>query len=128
MRLSLEPLTFDYAAGQAIMVGNHGQSKKKPYSIANSPEEARRDRRIELLVGVDDAGAAGAHLTMEPGTRVDIEGPLGTFTFPANPVEKRFVFIAGGTGIAPLRAMLRHALAIPHREVGVFYSARTADE
>jgi ferredoxin-NADP reductase len=38
------------------------------------------------------------------------------------------VFIAGGTGIAPLRAMLRHALLIPHRDIGLFYSARTPDE
>src|SRR5205085_1084236 len=42
--------------------------------------------------------------------------------------ERRFVFIAGGTGIAPLRAMLRHALTIPHRDIGLFYSARTPDE
>ena len=49
---------------------------------------------------------------------VDVEGPLGSFTFPADPEERRFVFIAGGTGIAPLRAMLRHALDIPHREIG----------
>jgi len=38
------------------------------------------------------------------------------------------VFIAGGTGIAPLRAMLRHALRIPHREIGLLYSARGPDE
>ncbi len=38
------------------------------------------------------------------------------------------MFIAGGTGIAPLRAMLRHALAIPHSGIGLLYSARTADE
>jgi len=63
-----------------------------------------------------------------PGDRVDVEGPLGSFTFPDNPAERRFVFIAGGTGIAPLRAMLRHALGIPHDRIGVFYSARTPDE
>src|SRR5262249_25049975 len=37
-------------------------------------------------------------------------------------------FIAGGTGIAPLRAMLRHALAISHRNVGLYYSARTPED
>jgi len=45
-----------------------------------------------------------------------------------SPEEHRFVFIAGGTGIAPLRAMLRHALAIPHRDIGLFYSARTPED
>ena len=53
---------------------------------------------------------------------------MGSFTFPADPEERRFLFIAGGTGIAPLRAMLRHALAIRHREIGLVYSARTPDD
>ena len=128
LRLDLERQPFDYAAGQAVMVGVHDQAWRRPYSIAAAPEDARRDGWLELLVGVDANGDAGAHLTLEPGARVDVEGPLGTFTFPAAPVEQRFVFIAGGTGIAPLRAMLRHALTIPHRDVGLFYSARTPDE
>ena len=59
---------------------------------------------------------------------MDVEGPIGAFTFPPDPEEMRFVFIAGGTGIAPLRAMLRHALHLPHRNIGLFYSARTPDE
>src|SRR5262249_34926636 len=46
------------------------------------------------------------------------------------PAERNFVFIAGGTGIAPLRAMLRHVIggAISVRHVGLLYSARTPDE
>ena len=51
-----------------------------------------------------------------------------TFTFPPAPEERRFVFIAGGTGIAPLRAMMQRALHLPHRNVGLFYSVRTPDE
>src|SRR3954466_10865960 len=49
---------------------------------------------------------------------------------PARPApdERRFVFIAGGTGIAPLRAMMRRALHLPHRNIGLFYSVRTPDE
>jgi len=47
---------------------------------------------------------------------------------PPAPVERRFVFIAGGTGIAPLRAMMRRALHLPHRNIGLFYSVRTPDE
>jgi ferredoxin-NADP reductase len=83
---------------------------------------------VELLVGVDEHGAPGPHLTLEAGHLVDVEGPLGAFTFPDAPDERRFVFIAGGTGIAPLRAMLRHALTLPHRNIGLFYSVRTPDE
>ena len=73
-------------------------------------------------------GTPGSHLALEPGTLVDVEGPLGSFTFPPAPVERRFVFIAGGTGIAPLRAMMQRALHLPHRNIGLFYSVRTPDE
>jgi ferredoxin-NADP reductase len=116
---------FPYQPGQALLISNHGHERRRPYSIAVAPEDAHRDRRLELLVGVDADGRAGPHLTLEPGVTVDVEGPLGRFTFPADPEEDRFVFIAGGTGIAPLRAMLRHALHAPHRQIGLLYSART---
>jgi len=128
VRLDLGGQLFTYTAGQAVKVGAHGAPLRKPYSLASAPEDAAEHGWIELLIGLDDTGSAGAHLALEPGARTDIEGPLGTFTFPRDPFERRFIFIAGGTGIAPLRAMMHHALAIPHREVGLVYSARTADD
>ena len=127
-RIDLDRHPFDYAAGQAVMIASHGAEKRRPYSIASAPEDARRDGFVELLIGVNDEGIPGAHLALDPGALVDVEGPLGTFTFPPEPEETRFIFIAGGTGIAPLRAMLRHALRLPHRNIGLFYSARTPDE
>src|SRR4029077_8788469 len=114
-RLDLDGHTFDYAAGQAVMIASHGAEKRRPYSIASAPEDAQRDGFMELLIGLNEEGVPGPHLALDPGTLVDVEGPLGTFTFPQAPDEPRFIFIAGGTGIAPLRAMLRHALHLPHR-------------
>ena len=128
VRLDLGGQPFEYVAGQAVVIGSHGADGRKPYSIASAPEDALQDGFVELLVGVGSDGVAGPHLALEPGALVDVEGPLGAFTFPAAAEETRFVFIAGGTGIAPLRAMLRHALHLPHRNVGLFYSARTPDE
>ena len=128
LRLGLRGQSFAYLPGQAVKIATHGTAVRRPYSIAGSPEDAKRDDCLELLIGVDADGSPGPHLTLEPGAQIDVEGPLGSFTFPANPEEQRFVFIAGGTGIAPLRAMLHHALALPHRQIGVFYSARTPDE
>lgn len=127
-RLDLNGHAFDYAPGQAVSIATHGQEKRRPYSMAGSPEDARRDGCLELLVGVNADGTPGSHLTLEAGALVDVEGPIGTFTFPPAPDERRFVFIAGGTGIAPLRAMMRHALTLPHRNIGLFYSVRTPDE
>jgi len=128
VRIDLGGHTFTYAAGQVVKAGSPGSAVRKPYSIASAPEDAARDGRIELLIGLDEAGSAGDHLRLDAGAAIEIEGPLGTFTFPDAPEERRFVFIAGGVGIAPLRAMIHHALAIPHREIGLLYSARTPDD
>jgi ferredoxin-NADP reductase len=128
VRLDLVGRELPYAPGQAVFVGAHDGALRKPYSIAAAPEDTRRDGWLELLVGLDEHGQPGPHVTLYPGALVDIDGPVGNFTFPPEPNERRFVFIAGGTGIAPLRAMLRHALAIPHGEIGLMYSARTPDD
>ena len=126
VRLDLGDRAFDYGAGQAVLIAPHGDPRRVPYSIASAPEDARRDRMLELLVGADPSESPC--FVPIVGALVDVEGPLGAFTFPALPEVRRFLFIAGGTGIAPLRAMLRHALAASYDSVGVFYSARTPDD
>ena len=127
-RVDLDGRPFDYAPGQAVSIANHGEERRKPYSLAAAPEDARRDGWLELLIGVNADGLPAAHLALEAGQLIDVDGPLGAFVFPQAPVERRFVFIAGGTGIAPLRAMMRRALHLPHRNIGLFYSVRTPDE
>jgi glycine betaine catabolism B len=127
-RVDLDGHPFDYAPGQAVWIANHGEEKRKPYSLAAAPEDARRDGWLELLIGVNADGLPGANLALDAGQLIDVDGPLGAFVFPPAPVERRFVFIAGGTGIAPLRAMMRRALHLPHRNIGLFYSVRTPDE
>jgi ferredoxin-NADP reductase len=126
--IDLGGASFPYLAGQAVLLATHGGDRRRPYSIAAAPEDAEREDGLELLVGVDGTGSAGPHLDLEPGTLVDVEGPVGRFTFPTQPEERRFLFIAGGTGISPLRAMLRHALRVTHDEIGLLFSARTPNE
>jgi NAD(P)H-flavin reductase len=127
-RLDLQDQAFPFQPGQAALLSSPGSEKKRAYSIASPPEDAEAENCLEFLVGVDAEGQPGAHLRLEPQALVEVEGPLGRFTFPPEPVEQRFVFIAGGTGIAPLRSMMRHALRGPHRQIGVLYSARTPGE
>lgn len=130
LRLALSGRRFAFCPGQSISLGLHGQLQRKPYSIACSPEQARRDDALELLVQVTADGSAGTHLGMPvPDVLVDIEGPAGTFCFPPQPIERDFLFVAGGTGIAPIRSMLSHALAVfPECSAALFYSARATDE
>jgi ferredoxin-NADP reductase len=125
VKLALDGRPFSFRPGQAVMIAAHGSDNRRAYSIASAPEEVKRHGRIELLIGVNPDGSLGPHLTLEPGTLVDVEGPIGQFTFPEEPEERRFVFVAGGTGIAPLRSMLHDALKVPDRDIRVLYSART---
>ena len=130
IRLDLQGQPFSYLAGQAAYLQPKGADKRRPYSIASAPEEAARDGVIEFLVQIAADGTTGiAADLIRPGTPVEVEGPLGSFVFPPHPSERHFVFIAGGTGIAPLRSMLWHALLAerPGR-VGLIYSVRSPDE
>jgi CDP-4-dehydro-6-deoxyglucose reductase/3-phenylpropionate/trans-cinnamate dioxygenase ferredoxin reductase subunit len=126
VRIALAGRDFPYEPGQAILVASHGhEPRDTAYSIAAPPEEAARNAWLELLVGVDETGTPGPHLSLERESLVDVEGPIGRFTFPSEPADAPCVFVAGGTGIAPLRAMIRTALASPNRRIGLLYSART---
>jgi ferredoxin-NADP reductase len=127
VRVALDSQAFPYRAGQAAALGLHGQPLRRPYSMAAAPEDATAQGCLEFLVKVDAHGWAGRHLEgLRRGAPVDVEGPFGGFYFPEDPVETRFLFIAGGTGIAPLRAMIRHAL-LSERDghLALLYSARS---
>lgn len=130
LSLDCNPEPFHFLAGQALVIGTHDQPTRRPYSIACSPEYSAETGTIELLVGLDADGSAGSHLaTLARGTLMDVDGPLGTFTFPPALTHRRLLFVAGGTGIAPLRSMLDHSFRKhPAERVSLLYSARRADE
>jgi NAD(P)H-flavin reductase len=128
LRLDLEGVEFPFLAGQAAMLGTSGQPLRKPYSVACAPEQAASDGYLEFLIGLEASGRIGAHLAgVARGHLVAVEGPFGRFAVPDEAPERRFLFAGGGTGIAPLRAMLHHALARhPATSIAVVYSARTS--
>lgn len=59
------------------------------------------------------------------GDTLPISGPHGQFTL--HPGSQPMVFVAGGSGLAPIKAMLEQALQGPHsaRTAWVFFGART---
>ena len=128
--LDVEETPFHFTAGQAVLVGLHGSPLRKPYSIASSPTEAAESRHIELLVQLDNNDALDPHLERAAaGTLVDVDGPIGTFGAVPPAGASPIMFVAGGTGIAPLRSMLMERLAAaPPMTISVVYSARSMDE
>ena len=118
---------FEYLAGQAVRIAPHGGADRRPYSIACSPERAAEMRAIQLLIAVE--GGAEDLDWARRGALVDVDGPIGTFTFPASLDLPCVLFVAGGTGIALVRAMLDHALRChPSQNLSLLYSTRRSDE
>jgi len=128
--VDLSARAVGFKAGQAVMIGWHGEAERRPYSIACSPETAAEQARLELLISLDAPGEIARRLPdATQGTLVDLEGPVGTFIFPELPTQQRLLFVAGGTGIAPLRAMIDHAVRHhAERQLSLLYSVRRPDE
>jgi ferredoxin-NADP reductase len=130
IKAALGAYTFPFHAGQAVFAGLADSAIRRPYSIACSPGQAQRENAIELLVQIDDHAAPDPHLERAvPGTLLRIEGPFGSFRLPTPLGERDVLLIAGGTGIAPLRAIMWDTLERdPDVRIAVIYSARSRDE
>jgi ferredoxin-NADP reductase len=124
--LNLNGAAFPYRAGQSILIGAPGSTDRRAYSLTETSSSAHALGQLELLIGTNAEGRTWIPLV--PGEKVVVDGPVGQLTCPDDAAERRFVFVAGGTGIAPLRAMLRESLAKGRPEIYVLYSARTADD
>ena len=128
LRLSLDR-PFDYEPGQSALIGIHGQPDRRHYSLSTPPEVATRDGYLEFLVRTERDGAIGPHLDgLHRGAPVDVEGPVGRFVLPHAFGERQLLFVAGGTGIAPIRAMLLRAATLPGVSLALAYSARSSRE
>jgi ferredoxin-NADP reductase len=130
LRLDLGGQPFSYRAGQAAYVHPEGAEKSRPYSIASAPEQTSATGLLEFLVQTDADGISGVSKdVIQPGSLVKLQGPMGSFLFPEHPRERHFLFIAGGTGIAPLHSMVWHALlAERDGHITLIYSVRSPEE
>lgn len=111
------------------MLGLHESKLRKPYSIASAPWELNKTGMLQVLAQIEDAGGLDPHLELaEPGTKLDLEGPFGSFALPPDETIP-LLFVAGGTGIAPLRSMLVERLARPTKvPISLIYSARSVED
>ena len=111
-----------FKAGQFVWMTlspNRPPFHDHPFSIASAATELPRLRFVIQASG-DCTDRFGQ---IEPGTRVAIDGPHGSFVLPEG--EAPAVMIAGGVGIAPLLGMLEEAAALGDtRSVRLLYAAR----
>lgn len=100
---------FDYVAGQFVMVEVPKGDKmaKKPYSIASPPHWPNK---IELCIKKVEGGYVSNYFfELKEGYVMPMEGPLGVFKLK-DPLPDHLLFVATGTGVAPLRAMIHTLL------------------
>lgn len=106
--LSLPPtFRMQFFAGQYIdFILPDG--RRRSFSIANAPHE---DKHIELHVRHIQGGEFTGEVfdNMKPNDVVRIEGPLGSF-FLREESERPVILMAGGTGFAPIKGIIEHAL------------------
>jgi len=107
--LSLEvPDWAGHRAGQHLdvrLTSDDGYRAERSYSIATAPGEP-----VAVTVERLDDGEVSPYLTedVRPGDQFEIRGPIGGY-FVWDPVDGGpLLLLAGGSGIVPLRAMLRH--------------------
>ena len=130
VRMDLDGAPFPFRPGQSVTLGPRESSTRVPYSIASAPEDVARAASLEFLIKTDAGGRWGEDFEpLRRGAWLGVREPSGQFVFPDSPIERRFLFIAGGTGIAPVRSMVRHAVSarVPGR-MRLLYSARTPDD
>ena len=133
LRVTLTPVTpgecfCEFMPGQYIELWLPQSSHlSRAYSIANAPHG---DGGVELHIRRVDGGrfTAWAFGEMKVGDRLQARGPLGSFTMRSLP-DTPLLFIAGGTGLAPVLALLEQQVHFaPIRDMALIWGMRqTAD-
>jgi ferredoxin-NADP reductase len=119
-----------HQAGQHLdirLTADDGYQAERSYSIASAPGEP-----VAITVERLDDGEVSPYLTedVRPGDEIELRGPIGGY-FVWNPAADSgpLLLAAGGSGVVPLRAILRYRSAVgssvPAR---LLYSVRTLDD
>ena len=117
---------FRFRAGQYLDV-MLPDGRRRSFSIASPPHDAGL---IELHVRRVSGGEFTARVfeSLSAGALLRIEGPLGQFVYrePADPAAAGpLVLVAGGTGFAPVKSILRHLLETGvRRPLHLYWGAR----
>lgn len=117
---------FAYLPGQYVTVETPQWPKLwRSYSIGNAP---RADGTLDLHIKQVDAGQVSWALVdgVRVGDLLKLGPPMGTMILAGTPCD--LLLVAGGTGLAPLKALVEHLTTQPsERAVHLFVGARDAD-
>lgn len=120
---SAEPMDFD--PGMFVMISGIENATQKEvvaraFSVASEPVSSV----MEFFVVKEHGGHVSHFMQAQVGDPYIITGPYGQFKFAAEE-NKKVLFIAGGTGLAPFMSMLRHIKRVKaENDVVLLYSVK----
>lgn len=109
------------------LTGDDGYSAQRSYSLASAPEAAHLAISVERI----EEGEVSPYLAtdVQVGDRFEVRGPIGGYFVWTEAVGGPLFLVAGGSGVAPLMAMLRHRAAVGSTVPALLlYSARSLGE
>jgi ferredoxin-NADP reductase len=106
------------------LTAENGYQAQRSYSIASAPQDPELVLTVERL----DNGEVSPYLTdvLEPADELELRGPIGGYFVWREALGGPLQLVAGGSGVVPMRAMLRHHRTTASKTpVRLLYSART---
>jgi ferredoxin-NADP reductase len=134
---TVKSFTFALPQFQPHLAGQHydvrltaadGYQAQRSYSIASAPMQVGE---VVLTVERIPDGEVSTYLhdVVVAGDEVELRGPIGGYFVWEAALGGPLLLIAGGSGVVPLLAMLRHrAGAMSHVPTALVYSSRTRDD
>ena len=128
-RLKL-PTQKRFFAGQHYdirLTAPDGYQAQRSYSISSSPDDPTTlEFAIELIH--DGEVSSYFHEAVKPGEKIELRGPIGGhFTQKANSFDPT-LFVAGGSGIAPIMSMLRQRTVRDTVKCALMFSVRAEQD
>ena len=111
------------------LTAEDGYQAQRSYSVASSPEDTGEIKlTVELLQGGEIS--TYLHESVAVGDHLEVRGPIGGhFVWSQHMVNLPLLLLAGGSGIVPLMAMLRHRSAIgASNPTALLFSVRSAKD
>jgi ferredoxin-NADP reductase len=119
-----------HRAGQHVdirLTAEDGYQAQRSYSLASAPGDEGLELTVERVVD----GEVSLYLTEDarPGDQFELRGPIGGYFVWDGSDPTPVFLVAGGSGLVPLRSIMRHHAAIDSRaEVRLLLSARALDD
>ena len=108
---------FAFQPGQWVTF-RFPEGVSRAYTIASAPQ---RPEAVQICVRAGGGKGGDALRNLEAGAEVTVEGPYGDFLLPEGDTRP-VVFLAGDVGIAPIRSIVLHMLAVgDERRISVLY-------